>query len=125
MERAEREARRGYEPIKLHTHEVEGRLGGPQWSGAFASYIGPLVPATIAAAHRASAESRWKIAWPYIAYVVDRLTADSTVNQTVLAAILAFYQADWSWEEVAATYQVTRGQFGRFYRHVQRRFRTA
>lgn len=110
----EPDVRVGNEPIKLHTREVDGRLGGHKWSGAFAAYIGPLVPTTVA-------EDKRRVAWWRILYVVNRLRHDERVNQTVLTAFLAFkYREDLDFGDVADRYGVTRAQFGRLDRYATR-----
>jgi hypothetical protein len=100
------------ELLKLHTRDVEGRLGGHKWSKSFASYIGSMRPTSLEA-HKQS--------WWRSAYVLSRLRRDAAVTQTVLTAFLAFhYQDDLDWEDVATTYGVTKAQFGALDRYARR-----
>lgn len=102
------------ELLKLHTREVEGRLGGHMWSKPFASYIGHMKPASLEQDAR-------RVSWWRIPYVLARLQQDRSVNQLVLTAFLAFhYQEDLEWDDLAALYPVRKAQFGQLDRYVRR-----
>ena len=94
LEQIERQDKR---PIKLHTREVEGHLGGHKWSRPFAAHLHSIVKE-----HRCQ--------WWHDAYVSGRVQA--VLTPEAYAAVLAWKRDGGDYQVIAAAHKHPHGWLG-------------